>query len=67
METLFFGCALFAAAGAVAVKAIANSFKLGKLRKQKAASGVSADSEDLEKEIDKIVNKTNLKAPISGL
>lgn len=61
METLvFLGCTVVAvaAAGAVTVKAIANSLKLSKLRKQQTAPGVGGGSEDLEKEIDKIVNTT---------
>ena len=59
MESLFFvGCTIFAAVGAVAIKVIANNRKLDALRKRQAASVVEAGSEDLEKEIDQIVNKT---------
>ena len=61
MESLFFvGCTIVAAAaaGAVAFKAIGNSIKLNKLRNQQKPSAPVAATEDFEKEIDKIVNKT---------
>ena len=61
MESLLFvGCTILAAAGALAVgvKVITNSRKLSNLRKQQGTPDVAPGSEDFEKEIDKIVNKT---------